>query len=150
MEKEKPLEGMVKAGCGFLLAAASFWTLALGCDQEEGVPVPLLWVMGAFFFQTLGELWIAPISLSKISQSAPARLQGVMMSFWTMSIAYGHCFAGIIAEFSINPATRSEGFLTHYQTFFFSLGLITLGIGCLILLCRVVKSHFVAARGNQH
>lgn len=150
LERSKPLNGLTKMGCGFLLAVASFWILASGCGQEEGVPVPLLCIMGAFFFQTLGELWIAPVSLSKISKSAPNHLQGVMMSFWTMAIAYGHYFAGIIAQFSINPATSTEGFLEHYQTFFFSLGLIALGGGVALLGCRVVKARFFPATGNQN
>ena len=140
------LDGLTKMGCGFLFATASFWMLASGCGQAEGVPVPLLWIMGAFFFQTLGELWIAPVSLTKISQSAPARLQGVMMSFWTMAIAYGHYFAGLIAQFSIKPEASSEGFLEHYQTFFFSLGLLALGGGVTLLICRMVKARGLAAR----
>ena len=144
------LDGVTKMGCGFLLATASFWILASGCGQVEGVPVPLFWIIGAFFFQTLGELWIAPVSLAKISKSAPTNLQGVMMSFWTMAIAYGHYFAGLIAQFSIKPEASSEGFLEHYQTFFFSLGLIALGGGVTLLICRVVKARFFPAMGNQN
>jgi POT family proton-dependent oligopeptide transporter len=144
LEKAKPIPGLIKAGCGFLFAALSFWILALGTYQGRGASIPLLWIVGAIFLQTLGELWVVPISLSRISQYSPPRLQSVLMSFWPMAIAWAHYFGGFIAQFSIK-ATHTPGIsllddsLERYRTFFFSLGFMPLVVGALILLYHAIK-----------
>jgi POT family proton-dependent oligopeptide transporter len=139
LEKTKPLNGFVKMGCGFVAMALGFWVLSLSAWQDEGSLIPLSWIALAIFIQTLGELWIAPISMSKVSQHSPARLQSIMMSFWPMAIAYGHYFGGVMAQFSLRPA--GEDSFARYQSFFFYLGLLALGVGILVLLCRGIKSH---------
>jgi POT family proton-dependent oligopeptide transporter len=85
----------------------------------------------------MGELWVVPIGLSKISQHSPARLESVMMGFWTMAIAYGHYFAGIIAQFSV--AAAPENSLSQYQAFFFCLGSTALAIGVTVLLIQMMR-----------
>lgn len=144
LEKAKPIPGLVKAGCGFLFAALSFWILALGAYQGRGTSIPIQWVLGAMFVQTLGELWVVPISLSSISQYSPPRLQSVLMSFWPMAIAWGHYFGGFIAQFSLRAVTTPGASLLtdsfeHYQIFFFFLGFMPLVIGVLILLYQAMK-----------
>lgn len=139
LEKTRPIGGFTKTGCGFLLVALSFWILALGTYRDTGAFIPFLWVAGAIFVQTLGELWVAPISMSKISQHAPPHLQSVMMSFWPMAVAYGHYFAGFIAQFSVGTPTTPALSHEHYRSFFFYLGLMTLVIGVLVLLFQWLK-----------
>lgn len=149
LEKEKPIPGLIKAGCGFLFAGLSFWILALGTYQGKGGSIPLLWIVGAMFVQTLGELWVVPISLSRISQNSPPRLQSILMSFWPMAIAWAHYFGGIIAQFSVGAAAAPgnslmDGSFERYRTFFFSIGLVPLIIGVLILLCQGIKPRILA------
>lgn len=139
LEKTKPIDGLVKMGCGFMFVAVSFLILTLGAYQNSGISMPLMWVIGAIFMQTVGELWIVPISLSKISQYSPPHLQSIMMSFWPMAIAYGHYFAGFIAQYSIGAPTTSEGLFEHYRTFFSSLGGLSLFIGLLVLICQGIR-----------
>jgi POT family proton-dependent oligopeptide transporter len=132
LERGGPLAGFTKPGFGFLIAALSFWILVFGTYQ--GVPIPIIWILGALVLQTIGDLWIVPISLSKISQNSLPRLQSITMSFWTMAIAYGHYFAGIMAQFSI--AAPEEDSLGQYRAFFFWLGCMALVIGITTLLCE--------------
>lgn len=142
LEKTRPISGFVKTGCGFLFVALSFWILALGTYQDSGASIPLLWVAGAMFIQTLGELWIVPISLSRISQYSPPRLQSVLMSFWPMAIAWGHYFGGFVAQFSLGTVTVTPPLtdsFEQYRAFFFSLGFMPLVIGVLILLYQGIK-----------
>jgi len=149
VEKEKPIEGLIKIGCAFLFAAAGFFTLAFGSIQEAGTLVPLSWIALTFFLQTIGELWIAPISLANISKSTPPHFQSVFISFWTMAIAYGHYLAGIIAQFSIKPDESAlESSMSHYAHFFCSLGIATLVIGLLILLYRNTAPYILAKLRN--
>jgi POT family proton-dependent oligopeptide transporter len=138
LEKTKPLNGFIKMGWGFLAIAASYLIISFSTWQGQGSLIPLSWIALAVFIQTAGELWIAPISLSKISQYSPARLQSIMMSFWPMAIAYGHYFGGFIAQFSLSAATEDP--FARYQAFFLYLGLVALGVGILVLLCRGIRS----------
>lgn len=139
LEKTKPIDGFVKSGCGFLLAAMAFWILAWGISQDNSSLISPLWVVLAILVQTLGELWVVPIGLSQISQHSPQHLQSVMMSFWTMAIAYGHYFGGFIAQFSVSPSEAIESSFEVYRTFFFSLGLLPLVVGVLVLLYCGIK-----------
>jgi dipeptide/tripeptide permease len=141
IEKTKPVNGFVKTGCGFLCVAASFGILALSTWQANSPLVPLSWIIAAFFVQTIGELWIAPISFSKISQYAPLRYKSILMSFWPMSIAYGHYLAGFVARFSlgnkINQPYRNSA--EQYHPFFLRLALLALCVGLSLLLYQAIQ-----------
>lgn len=151
LEKTKPLEGLTKTGVGFLFVAFSFGILAFSTFHNNTSSIPLLWVIGAMFIQTIGELWIAPVSFSKISQYAPARYRSVMMSFWPMAIAYGHYFAGFIAQFSLNdPSSLSlSNSLEQYRAFFMYLGLLPLCIGSSLLLYQGGKAAIMFGRKKK-
>ena len=138
LEKTKPMDGFVKMGCGFLGIAFSFWIFAYAIPFDNVALVSSTWVALAILVHTLGELWIVPIGMSQISRHSPQRFQSVMMSFWTMTIAYGHYVGGFVAQFSVG--TTSENSFEQYRAFFFYLGVAALVIGFLVLLCRMVKS----------
>lgn len=141
-EKTKPIEGLVKIGYGFLCVAASFGILVLSTYQNDGLTVPLAWIVGAFFIQTIGELWIAPISFSKISQYAPARFKGILMSFWQMSIAYGHYIAGLVAQFSLSntESLLADNSLEGYRIFFSKLGFWPLCVSLSVFIFYSIRS----------
>ena len=136
--KVSPIQGSLKIGYGFLFTTVGFFILAWGCNENPGTLVPLPWIAATLFFKTLGELWIAPIGLAKISQSAPPRFHGILMSFWTMAIAYGHYFGGIIAQFSIKPEHTPQGDFSHYEGFFASLGMMAFLIGLIVFAGRLI------------
>jgi len=138
LEKTKPIDGFIKMGCGFLVMAFSFWIFAYVIPLDNASLVPPLWIALAIFVHTLGELWVVPIGMSQISRHSPQRFQSVMMSFWTMTIAYGHYVGGFVAQFSVGATPENS--LGQYRTFFFYLGVAPLVIGSLVLLCRMVKS----------
>jgi len=140
LEKTKPINGFIKAGCGFLCAALTFGVLALSASRNNAVLISPLWIVGATFIQVIGEFWVAPVSFSKISQYAPPRYKSVLMSFWPMAIAYGHYFAGFIAHFSLNHgANLSPGNpFGHYQSFFMHLALLAACVGMPLILFRFI------------
>ncbi len=138
LEKKKNIDGFIKMGMGFFLTGLSFLILALSCRQEDTL-VPLLWLIGAFFIQTMGELLIVPIGYSNISKLSPPRFRNVMMSFWLMAIAYGNYLSGFIAQFSIDDSLLSEPSLTHYQMFFLSLSILPCFIGVSLFFYYYVK-----------
>jgi proton-dependent oligopeptide transporter, POT family len=59
-----------------------------------GVKVSPMWLIGTYFIHTVGELCLSPIGQSLTSRIAPARVQGLMMGAWFMSLAFGNLIAG--------------------------------------------------------
>jgi len=67
----------------------------MGDSGEKVGPTWLLWV---YLMQTVGELCLSPVGLSTTTRLAPARLTGLMMGVWFLSIAFGNFFAGELAS----------------------------------------------------
>jgi proton-dependent oligopeptide transporter, POT family len=81
---------LVCVGLGFLVVAIGAW---LGGNQ----PVSLWWLIGVYFFHTLGELSLSPVGMSAVTKLAPARLVGSMMGVWFLSISLGNFIGGRVA-----------------------------------------------------
>jgi len=81
---------LVCVGLGFLVVAIGAW---LGGDQ----PVSPWWLIGVYFFHTLGELSLSPVGMSAVTKLAPARLVGSMMGVWFLSISLGNFIGGRVA-----------------------------------------------------
>jgi len=140
LEKTKPINGFVKMGCGFLLAAFTFGILALSTHNNASLISPL-WIVGATFIQVIGELWVAPVSFSKISQYAPPRYKSILMSFWSIAIAYGHYLAGFMARFSLKDATPLylDNSFNEYKSFFIYLALLALCVSLSLIVYQGFK-----------
>jgi len=109
--------GLVLLGMGFIIFAAS----ANGMDQFAKTPMWYL-VIG-YFVLTVGELFISPIGLSKMTELSPPKYLAFIMGVFFTSSFYGHFFAGKIAKLTdINNGEVnlfSEGFfgqLTYWIT----------------------------------
>ncbi|MBY0292347.1 MAG: peptide MFS transporter, partial [Alphaproteobacteria bacterium] len=138
LEKNRKMDGLLKLGIGFLLTGLSFLMLALSSRGGDDLASPF-WVIGAILIQTIGELWIVPIGFSNISKLSPPRFRSLMMSFWLMAIAYGHYFAGFIAQFSLSDPLLPESSLDHYQTFFLSLAIAPCIVAFLLFVFYHIK-----------
>jgi POT family proton-dependent oligopeptide transporter len=86
-----------KIGIGMVLTAGAFALLALagrlGADFGRVSP---LWLIGAYWVVTIGELCLSPMGLSFCSKVAPPRLRGLMMGCWFGATAVGNYLAGNI------------------------------------------------------
>ncbi|WP_150137422.1 peptide MFS transporter [Candidatus Enterovibrio altilux] len=89
-------------------SAMGMWFLAVGfiCmigavmqqDSDISVKASMWWLVAAYFFHTLGELCLSPISLSLITKLAPLRLLSVTMGAWFSSSAIANYIAGFIGS----------------------------------------------------
>jgi POT family proton-dependent oligopeptide transporter len=122
-------EGLEKMMVGFLLTGLSFFILGLGC-LFSAEKVSGLWVFSSILVQACSELLVVPVGFSSVSKLSPKHLQGVMMSFWMMAIAYGHYMGGNLAGFSVSEGSS----LPHYSAFFMSTGLLPCVIVGLVYL----------------
>jgi len=85
--------GLLGAGGGFLLMV-----LAAQAAGDGGRVSPL-WLTGVYLIHTVGELCLSPVGLSAITKLAPARIAGLTMGVWFLSISVGNFFAGRMASF---------------------------------------------------
>ncbi|MEH0742936.1 peptide MFS transporter [Vibrio cholerae] len=74
----------------------------VGAVMEQGgdpsVKTSMLWLVGAFFFHTLGELCLSPIGLSLVTKLAPLRLASLMMGAWFGFNAIANYVAGFVGS----------------------------------------------------
>jgi POT family proton-dependent oligopeptide transporter len=55
-----------------------------------------LWLVGLFFLQTTGELFLSPVGLSTMTKLAPRRAVGLVLGIWFLSFALGSKLAGVL------------------------------------------------------
>lgn len=74
----------------------------VGAVMQQGsdmtAKASMWWLVGAYFFHTLGELCLSPIGLSLITKLAPLRLMSVMMGTWFCANAVANYVAGFIGS----------------------------------------------------
>ncbi|MDN3698769.1 MULTISPECIES: peptide MFS transporter [Vibrio] len=91
----------VKFALALFFLALGFLCM-VGAVMEQGgdttVKTSMLWLVGAFFFHTLGELCLSPIGLSLVTKLAPLRLASLMMGAWFGFNAIANYVAGLIGS----------------------------------------------------
>jgi POT family proton-dependent oligopeptide transporter len=92
----------VKFGLGLLFMGLAFVIMMPAGAAVDGdatlkvSPWPLIaWNL----FSELGELSLSPVGLSAITKLSPARIVGLMMGVWFLSIAFGNKLAGSLAGY---------------------------------------------------
>jgi POT family proton-dependent oligopeptide transporter len=87
---------LVGVGAGFLfLVWGSTFT-----GPESNFQVGLWWLAGLYLLHSLAELCISPVGLSMITKLSIARVVGLMMGVWFLSISVAQYFAGLVAQFA--------------------------------------------------
>jgi POT family proton-dependent oligopeptide transporter len=121
----------VGAGFLFLVWGTSF----AGPDFK----VALWWLAGLYLIHSLAELCISPVGLSMITKLSIARIIGLMMGVWFLSISCAQYVAGAVAQIASvetvgGQVTNLQVSLTTYVGVFWTIGLIAFGIGLFLLL----------------
>jgi POT family proton-dependent oligopeptide transporter len=83
-----------KFAFGLLFAGVAFVVIAFASTLTGTGRVSPFWLVVVYFLQTLGELCLSPVGLSTITKLSPARMVGMMMGVWFLSIAIGSYIAG--------------------------------------------------------
>ncbi len=140
-EKGRDLSVPVKFALGLAQVGFGFWLIVYGASNfaNEDFKVPLIWLAGAYLLHTTGEICLSPVGLSMITKLSVARLVGLMMGIWYLSISLGQVVAGILAGLTasetvggvvIDPAAQ----LATYIDVFFTVGALGVGAGAIVLL----------------
>ena len=128
-----------KFGLGLLFAGISFYVLALsGGNANENGFVPFAYLLLMYFLLSVGELFMSPVGLSKMTDLAPLRLIAFIMGVWFLSSAFAFQIVGFIGkQLAIESTDKNVGgfeTLTVYTDGFMLIAKYALGAGLLVLL----------------
>ena len=91
----------VKFGLALMGVGAGFLFLVFGSKfAGPDFKVGLWWLAGLYVIHSLAELMISPVGLSMITKLSIARIVGMMMGVWFLSISVAQYFAGVVAQFA--------------------------------------------------
>lgn len=141
-----------KFGLGLVMAGVSFYILALSKgDADANGMVPFAYLLIMYLILSIGELFMSPVGLSKITDLSPKRIVAFMMGIWFLSSAYAFQIVGFISkELAIESTDVNVGGLATlgiYTDGFLLIGKYALGAGLIVLLGSPLIKRLM---GNVH
>ena len=130
----------VKFAIALMGVGLGFLVLVWGADfAGSDFKVGLVWLAGLYLIHSIAELCISPVGLSMITKLSIARIVGMMMGVWFLSISVAQYVAGIVAQVASvetvgGQVTNLKVSLDTYSEVFWTIGLVSAGIGVLLLL----------------
>lgn len=96
--KGRDLGTLDKMVVGAALAGVACLIMAVAATHQAaiGAPVSWLWVVAFFVVITVGEIYLAPMSLSVFSRAAPPNLTSTIMGVYFLSLFVGSLSAGLL------------------------------------------------------
>ena len=90
----------VKSALGLLLAGLSFIPLAWAAQQSgaSGELASVWWLVLAYFVLELGEMCLAPVGLSAVTQLSVPRVASLMMGTWFLATAFSETLAALFGK----------------------------------------------------
>ena len=141
-----------KFGMGLVFAGISFYVLSLsGGSADENGMVPFSYLLFLYFLISVGELFMSPVGLSKITDLSPKRIVAFMMGIWFLSSAYAFQIVGFISKQLAIESTDSNvgGFdtLNVYLDGFSLIAKYSLAAGVVVLVFSPLMKRLM---GNVH
>lgn len=130
----------VKFSLALMGVGAGFLFLVWGASMVgPDFRVAIWWLAGLYLIHSLAELLISPVGLSMITKLSIARVVGLMMGVWFLSISVAQYVAGIVAQVASvdtvgGQVTNLQVSLETYTAVFRTIGLVSIGIGLFLLL----------------
>ncbi len=141
-----------KFGMGLVLAGLAFYVVSLsGGSADENGMVPFSYLLALYFLISVGELFMSPVGLSKITDLSPKRIVAFMMGIWFLSSAYAFQIVGFISKQLAIESTDSNvgGFdtLNVYLDGFSLIAKYSLVAGVVVLIFAPLMKRLM---GNVH
>ncbi|MBR9917374.1 MFS transporter [bacterium] len=151
-KKKKNPPTPYKFATGLALAGISFYVLALsGNSADESGMVPFSYLMIMYFLLSVGELFMSPVGLSKITDLSPKRIVAFMMGIWFLSSAYAFQVVGFIGkQLAIESTDINVGGLQTLNTYLGGFDLIAkyaLGASVIVFILSPILKRMM---GNVH
>lgn len=133
----------VKFGLALVGVGAGFLFLVWGAQfAGPDFKVALWWLAGLYLIHSMAELCISPVGLSMVTKLSIARIVGLMMGTWFLSIAVAQYVAGVVAQFASvetvgGEVTNLKVSLETYVGVFQTIGEVSAVIGLILLALSV-------------
>jgi POT family proton-dependent oligopeptide transporter len=85
--------GLFFAGLGFFMM---IFAANIVVSSGGAAKVSPWWLVGSYFFQTVGELCLSPVGLSSMTKLSPRKYVGQMMGIWFLASAVGNLIGGLV------------------------------------------------------
>ncbi len=129
----------IKYGLGLIIMAVGFGVLAYGAHGiTEGNRVSMMWLVFAYLFHTLGELFSSPVGLSYVSKLVPARMIAFMFGMWYLAIAIGNNLAAKLGG-EIENITEKYSL----STFFLIFTIVPIVAGILVIALNPIMKRLM-------
>jgi len=128
-----------KFGMGLLLAGVSFYVLGISGNfaNSEGL-VPFFYLLLMYFLLSIGELFMSPVGLSKITDLSPKRIVAFMMGVWFLSSAFAFQVVEFIGkELAVESTDANVGGLDTLKIYtdgFLLIAKYSIGAGLIVLV----------------
>lgn len=141
-----------KFALGLAFAAISFYILAISANSADGDGrVPFSYLLIMYFILSVGELFMSPVGLSKITDLSPKRIIAFIMGVWFLSSAFAFQIVGFIGKQLAIESTDKDigGFdsLGVYTDGFHMIALYAAGAALITLLLAPILNRLM---GNVH
>jgi POT family proton-dependent oligopeptide transporter len=139
----------VKFAIALMGVGAGFLFLVWGAGfADANFKVTLWWLAGLYFIHSFAELCISPVGLSMITKLSIARIVGMMMGLWFLSISVAQYVAGVIAQFASvetvgGQVTNLKVSLDTYTSVFTTISLWAIALGVVLLLLSWPLKHWM-------
>jgi POT family proton-dependent oligopeptide transporter len=130
----------VKFGLALAGVGGGFLFLVWGSQfAGDDFKVGLWWLAGLYLIHSMAELMISPVGLSMVTKLSIARIVGLMMGLWFVSIACAQYVGGLVAQVASvetvgGQVTNLKVSLDTYTAVFQMIGLAAVAIGGVLLL----------------
>ena len=98
--RRKDLSSPAKFSLGLFFAGLGFLMMIYAAREvvasNGALKVSAMWLVGSYFFQTVGELCLSPVGLSSMTKLSPRKYVGQMMGIWFLASAVGNLIGGLV------------------------------------------------------
>ena len=109
--RNRDLSSPGKFAVGLAFAAVGFFIMIFAANRVVAgggtVLVSPWWLVGSYFFQTVGELALSPVGLSSMTKLSPRKYVGQMMGIWFTASALGNLVGGLVGG-HVDPEKLDE------------------------------------------
>jgi POT family proton-dependent oligopeptide transporter len=131
----RDLSTTLKFGLALIQVGLGFWLLVWGASfADASFRVPLIFLVGAYFLHTTGEMCLSPVGLSAMTKLSPRAIVSFVMAGWFLSQSAAEYLAGLIAKLTATETVAGQvldpkGALANYTSVFWTIGLSAVLIG---------------------
>lgn len=99
--KGKLSTSLFKMILGLIIMGSGFFFMTAATSQYESTgSSAMIWLVLAYLFHTVGELFLSPVALSFITKLSPAKYGSIMMGIYFAMTGFGSKLAGLLGEWS--------------------------------------------------